>query len=104
MGSTYEGAPHDGNLLAGPLADVFAVEVTTAVARCRGCGRTSAIAQLAVYGPAPGLVARCPGCSDVMLRLVRLPDAVSVDLAGMASLRLPLPAEPAGGPWPARSG
>ena len=39
MDARTEGATYDGNVLAGPLAEVFAVEVTTAVARCRGCGR-----------------------------------------------------------------
>jgi len=84
------GAEWDGNALAGPLSEVFAVEVTTAVARCRGCGMSSPVARLAVFGPDPGLVARCPGCTDVMLRLVRTPDAVWLDLAGMTGLRVPL--------------
>jgi hypothetical protein len=82
------GATYDGNVLAGPLAEVFAAELTTAYARCGGCGRESVVAELAVYGPDPGLVARCPGCSDVLLRLVRTPDAVHLDLSGTAVLRL----------------
>jgi len=81
---------YDGNLLAGPLAEVFTAEVTTAVARCGGCGAESVVATLTVYGPDPGLVARCPGCTDVMLRIVRTPDAVWLDLAGTAALRIPL--------------
>ena len=81
---------YDGNLLAGPLAEVFTAEVTTAVARCGECGAESAVAALTVYGPDPGLVARCPGCTDVMLRLVRTPDAVWLDLTGTAALRIPL--------------
>lgn len=83
-------AMYDGNMLAGPLADVFAAEVTTAVAQCRRCGRSTVLAELRVYGPAPGFVARCPGCDDVLLRLVRRPESVWLDLAGMARLRLPL--------------
>jgi hypothetical protein len=78
----------DGNMLAGPLAEVFTEEVTTAQAQCRGCGRLSAIAELAVYGPAPGLVARCPGCTDVLLRLVRASGSAWLDLSGMSVLRL----------------
>ena len=82
---------YDGNLLAGPLTEVFTAEVTSAVARCGGCGTESEVARLTVHGPDPGLVARCPGCTDVMLRLERTPDAVWLDLAGTASLRIPLP-------------
>jgi hypothetical protein len=94
MTQTETGGPYDGNALAGPLSEVFALEVTAAVARCRGCGLSSPVAALAVYGPAPGLVGRCAGCSDVLLRVVRTPDAVWLDLSGMTSLRLPAPPEP----------
>jgi len=81
-------ATYDGNILAGPLAEVFTAEITTAVARCRNCGRSSAVAELAVYGPDPGLVARCPGCAEAMLRLVRAPDAIWLDLSGVIAIRL----------------
>lgn len=90
MDARTEGATYDGNALAGPLAEVFSVEVTTAVASCRGCGASYAVAELAVYGPAPGLVARCPGCADVLLRIVQTDAEVWLDLGGMSSLRLPL--------------
>ncbi|MEO6083821.1 MAG: DUF6510 family protein [Umezawaea sp.] len=85
--TTYQ----DGNALAGPLRELFTVDVTTAVAQCAGCGLTGAVATLHVYGQAPGLVARCPGCEDVVLRLVRGPDAAWLDLRGTVSLRIPLP-------------
>ena len=97
MTQTQSG-PYDGNALAGPLSEVFAVEVTTAVARCRGCGRSSPVAALIVYGPDPGLVGRCPGCDDVLLRIVRTPDAVWLDLGGVTSLRVPAPAPSANAP------
>jgi hypothetical protein len=91
MTQTTPGGPYDGNALAGPLSEVFAVEVTTAVARCRGCGLSSPVAALVVYGPDPGLVGRCPGCSDVLVRVVRTPDEVWLDLGGISALRLALP-------------
>ena len=83
-------ATYDGNALAGPLSEVFAVDVTVAVARCRGCGRSSVVAELDVYGPAPGLVARCPGCTEVLLRLVTTPETAWLDLGGMAALGVPV--------------
>ena len=82
-------ATYDGNVLAGPLSEVFAAEVTVAIARCRGCGQSSAIGELAVYGPEPGLVARCRGCDDVLLRLVKTPDSMWLELGGISSLRMP---------------
>jgi hypothetical protein len=81
----------DGNVLAGPLAEIFAVDLTAAVARCTGCGLAGPVATLHVFRHAPGLVARCPGCEQVVLRLVRGPDAAWLDLRGTVQLRIPLP-------------
>lgn len=85
------GAVWDGNVMAGPLSELFALDVTAAVVRCRGCGRVAEVATLRVYGPEPGLVGRCPGCDDVLLRVVRTRDAVWLDLGGVTSLRVPTP-------------
>ena len=96
MDAQSEGvANYDGNTLAGPLSEVFAVELTTAVGRCRSCGTTSRMATLRVYGPAPGFVGRCPHCEDVLLRLVRTPDALWLDLSGVSALRIPMPIDSA---------
>ena len=81
---------YDGNLLAGPLSDVFGVEVTTAMGRCRGCGTSSQVATFRVYGPEPGFVGRCPSCESVLMRLVRTSDAVWLDISGISALRIPL--------------
>ena len=87
MTQTEGTGPYDGNALAGPLSEVFALEVTAAVARCRGCGLSSRVATLVVFGPEPGLVGRCPGCSDVLVRVVRTADDVWLDLGGISALR-----------------
>jgi hypothetical protein len=84
----------DGNALAGSLREIFAVDVTSATARCAGCGLVGAVATLRVYPNAPGLVARCPGCTAVVLRLVRAPDRAWLDLRGAVSLEIPLPPVP----------
>jgi hypothetical protein len=81
----------DGNALAGPLAEIFAMDVTTAIGRCAGCGLAGPVAQMRVYRHAPGWVARCPVCEEVILRLVRAPDAAWLDLSGALSLRIPMP-------------
>ncbi|MEU6722764.1 DUF6510 family protein [Nonomuraea wenchangensis] len=80
----------DGNSLAGPLGELFAVDVTAATGRCVHCGRTGPVGEMRVYGPDPGLVARCPGCEEVLMRLVRGPGAAWLDLRGVVSLRVPL--------------
>ncbi|QTE30800.1 DUF6510 family protein [Pengzhenrongella sicca] len=80
----------DGNALAGPLRELFAVDVTVAAGRCAHCGQIGPVAGLLVYAQAPGLVARCPGCEEVVLRIVRGPDCAWLDLTGATSLRIPL--------------
>ena len=81
----------DGNVLAGPLGEVFAVDLTAAIGRCAGCGLVGPVASLRVYAQAPGLVARCPGCDGVVLRLVRGPRGAWLDLRGAVCLEIPLP-------------
>jgi Family of unknown function (DUF6510) len=79
----------DGNVLAGPLSAVLAGDVTTATAVCAGCGQVEQVAALPVYGAPMGLVARCPGCDLVLLRYTELPAGRTLEMRGMAALRLP---------------
>ncbi|WP_405095812.1 DUF6510 family protein [Micromonospora sp. NBC_01412] len=81
----------DGNMLDGPLRELFAVDLSTATGRCQSCGMTGPLAGLHVYPQAPGLVARCPACTAVMLRLVRAPDRAWLDLRGTTYLQVPMP-------------
>jgi hypothetical protein len=81
----------DGNGLAGPLHDVFRVDVTTAIGRCTGCGRTASMAEARVFDHAPGVVARCLACDQVLLRLVRDPGRAWLDLRGLSYLQLAIP-------------
>jgi hypothetical protein len=81
----------DGNVLAGPLGELFAVDVTAADGRCTSCGLLGPIASLRVYGydNGPGLVARCPRCEAVVLRVVTAPGRTFLDMRGIVSLRIP---------------
>ena len=81
----------DGNGLAGPFHDVFCVDITTAIGRCTGCGRTAPMAEVRVFDHAPGLVARCPTCEQVLMRLVHGPGRAWLDLRGLSYLQLAVP-------------
>ena len=81
----------DGNAAAGPLGMVFAVDLTSAIGRCTGCGRTGVLADTRVYAPGLGLVVRCVGCDRVLLRLVEGPRHTWLDLRGLAYLQLATP-------------
>jgi predicted RNA-binding Zn-ribbon protein involved in translation (DUF1610 family) len=61
----------DGNVLAGAFAELFQHELTTATGTCRECGLAGPLGHVHVYASAPGAVARCPGCGEVLFTLVR---------------------------------
>jgi hypothetical protein len=76
----------DGNAVAGLLGELLAVEATTALLTCAGCGATGAVGAAHVYAGGPGAVLRCPGCSGVLLRCARIRGRLMVDLRGVAAL------------------
>jgi hypothetical protein len=77
----------DGNAVAGLLQEVFAVEITTAVGTCKGCGASEAIGAVHVYRGA-GIVLRCPHCENVLATIVKGADRIWMDLPGMRGLEL----------------
>ena len=57
---------------------------------CANCGREGPMAEARVFDHAPGVVARCPACDQVLLRLVHGPGRAWMDLRGLAWLQLPV--------------
>ncbi|MFG1932675.1 DUF6510 family protein [Mycobacterium sp. NPDC048908] len=82
----------DGNAAAGDFAEILGFDVTTAMLICAGCAHDVAFAESHVYSRGPGIVARCPGCDNVLARLSRTPTDVWLDLSGARSWRIPVPA------------
>jgi NAD-dependent SIR2 family protein deacetylase len=78
----------DGNAAAGELSRIFAMDVTTAEGQCAHCGARKRFADAHVYMQSPGVVARCPDCQHVLLRLVSVRQRVFLDLRGMTYLCL----------------
>jgi ribosomal protein S27E len=78
----------DGNAAAGMLTEVFAVDATTAMVRCAGCGHADALGEAMVYANAPGVVVRCRGCTGVLMRFAEIRDRVVVDMRGAAAVTL----------------
>ncbi len=81
----------DGNDLAGAIRELFAADVTVARGRCVACGQEGMVAEAHVYYRAPGLVARCPSCEAVLLRVVRGPGRAWLDMRGVSYLEFALP-------------
>jgi hypothetical protein len=74
----------DGNVLAGPLAELFAFDATMASARCAGCGAVELLATAMVYRDAMGTVARCAHCEHVLMTIVEADGRTWVSMPGAA--------------------
>jgi hypothetical protein len=72
--------PLDGNAIAGPMDELFGMEMTTASGVCKTCGASVMVGQLRVYMRAPGMVARCPGCENVVFVLIEIRGSTRIDL------------------------
>lgn len=78
----------DGNAAAGELSRIFTMDMTAAEGRCAHCGAIKRFAEAHLYVQAPGLVARCPVCQHVLLRLVNVRKRVFLDVQGLAYICL----------------
>ena len=78
----------DGNSLAGPLADFFTFDVTTATARCDGCGEVAELATAMVYTSAAGSVVRCGSCDHVLATLVESGDRAWIGMSGVSAIEV----------------
>jgi hypothetical protein len=76
----------DGNALAGDLVEVFGADLTVATCVCATCGASGFLAEAVVYTRAPGRVARCRVCGELLMVLVTIRDVTCVDLRGIATL------------------
>lgn len=79
----------DGNAAAGPLAELFALDVTAALLTCAGCGAEGPLAGAHLYSDAPALVLRCPGCEGVVLRYASGGGRIRLDMSGTRLLTIP---------------
>jgi hypothetical protein len=77
----------DGNAIAGLLQEVFAVEMTTAVGTCGGCGASEPVGAAHVFVGA-GVVLRCPHCGNALAKIVKGETDTWITLSGMRTLRL----------------
>jgi ribosomal protein S27E len=78
----------DGNAIAGPLAEFFAFDVTTAVARCNGCGAVAELARAMVYTSPAGSVLRCSSCEQVLATLVESDDRAWIGFSGVSAIEV----------------
>lgn len=77
----------DGNAVAGLLQEVFAVETTTAIGTCAGCGAAEAMGATHVFRGA-GMVMRCPHCANVLVKIVKADGRLWIAFPGMQTLEV----------------
>ena len=84
----------DGNAAAGPLSEVFAVDLVAAISTCAHCGSTAALGEHSLYADAPALVVRCPSCTGVVLRYASGAGRLRLEMSGAQLLVLDVPTDP----------
>lgn len=80
----------DGNALAGPLRELFTVDMTLSMTTCGGCGAVRALGELSVHSGGPGFVARCRACEHVLVRVVRDGGRAWLDFRGLRCVEIHL--------------
>jgi predicted RNA-binding Zn-ribbon protein involved in translation (DUF1610 family) len=78
----------DGNAIAGMLSEMLSVEATTIIARCGSCGAEGALGAAHVYLNCPGVVVRCAGCGEALMRFAHIRGHLVADLHGAGRLTI----------------
>ncbi len=81
----------DGNAAAGLLQEVFGSEMTANPARCAHCGNISMVGAMLAFGQEVGTVLRCPHCEGVVMRIVKRPGDILLDMRGISYMKTGLP-------------
>lgn len=81
----------DGSSVGGMLAAVFGADLTGMPGQCASCHTVNLMGTMRVYMRGPGIVVRCPACTQVVLRVVETPRGTMVDLRGVSYVRLQHP-------------
>jgi Family of unknown function (DUF6510) len=83
----------DGNVLGGPLAQLFGPDVTTATVTCGHCAGQAPLATHQVYADAPALVVRCPSCTGVVMRCASDRRGLRFEMTGIRLLTVAAPVD-----------
>jgi hypothetical protein len=78
----------DGNVLAGPLSEIFIADMTMATGTCASCGDTSPLATSIVYLKPKTFIVRCHICDSVLLTIIQSSSETRIALSGMANLTI----------------
>jgi hypothetical protein len=78
----------DGNAAGGVLRQIFAAEMSTAEVSCATCDAVGPIGAALVYATGMGMIIRCPGCGEALIRVAPGPQRYWVDFSGTHLMQL----------------
>ena len=78
----------DGNAAGGVLREIFPFEMTMAEVTCTECEAVGPIGALAAYIHGMGTILRCPGCDNVLIRIVHARGRYLLDMRGVRVLQV----------------
>ena len=78
----------DGNAAGGVLGQIFAVEMTMAEVTCSNCSAVGPIGAALIYAMAMGMIIRCPGCGEALIRIAHGPQRLWIDFSGTRLMQL----------------
>jgi hypothetical protein len=78
----------DGNAAGGVLGQIFAFEMTTTEVICAHCDAIGPIGAAVVYATAMGMIIRCAGCGEALIRVAYGPQRFWVGFSGTRLLQL----------------
>ena len=73
----------DGNAVGGLLQELYGSDVTAEVGTCPSCGHDAHVGAMLAYTHGPGMVLRCPSCTDVLIRVARTPRGTFVEVRAL---------------------
>lgn len=76
----------DGNVLAGPLSEIFSADMSMALGTCASCGDSAPLATSIVYLKPKTFIVRCHVCDAVLLTIFQSATQTRIALNGMTSL------------------
>jgi Family of unknown function (DUF6510) len=78
----------DGNVLAGPLSEIFTADMTMATGTCASCGDASPLATSIVYLKPKTFIVRCHVCDAVLITIIQSSSETRIALSGMTNLTI----------------
>jgi DNA-directed RNA polymerase subunit RPC12/RpoP len=79
----------DGNAVIGALSLALGTDTSRATVVCAACGHNHPVAEAHVYLRCPGIVIRCPNCTNREIILVEIGHRFELTINGVQQLEFP---------------